>query len=250
MSSTIGVSALSQICEPDLRKPGATGVRRSVEPLIQRLADAIGEKRLAHSLGVMRTARDLALLYGADADKAEVAGLLHDNARDMADAELLALCPRIGIVPLEGEARLPKLLHGPIGAKLLRGSYGIDCGEIEDAVCWHTTGRAGMSLLAKIVFVADAIEPGRQYDGVEGARALAFGEKAQNAAVELGAGAQQGADSPTSATHGAGAPPLSVGHLDAAMLRIIANQLEFLLRGNSYIHPSTICAWNSLVAAE
>ncbi|MDR1060305.1 MAG: bis(5'-nucleosyl)-tetraphosphatase (symmetrical) YqeK, partial [Clostridiales bacterium] len=151
--------------------------RLGVQPLISKLSKALGEKRLAHSVRVMETARELALIYGADAHKAEVAGLLHDSARDMADGELLALCPRLGIVPTDGEARMPKLLHGPVGAKLLRDVYGVRCAEIEDAVCWHTTGKANMALLTKIVFAADAIEPGRVYEGVEAARDLAFGRR-------------------------------------------------------------------------
>ena len=141
--------------------------------LQNRLKTEISKKRYLHSVGVMETAAWLADRFGGDCIKASLAGLLHDVMREKSEEELLSLAAqhRIPVDPLE--KKVPVLLHGPVAACLLAGSYGIDDEEIRQAVYWHTSGCAEMAQLTRIVFVADAIEPGRDYEGVREMRRLA-----------------------------------------------------------------------------
>ena len=144
-----------------------------IHDLQNRLKTEISKKRYLHSVGVMETAAQLAERFGGDCLKASLAGLLHDVMREKSEDELLALAAqfRIPLDPLE--RKVPVLLHGPVAACVLAGSYGIDDEEIRQAVYWHTSGCSGMVQLAKIVFIADAIEPGRDYEGVREMRRLA-----------------------------------------------------------------------------
>jgi predicted HD superfamily hydrolase involved in NAD metabolism len=202
----------------------------------------------------METAGKLAALHGADVRAAEVAGLLHDNARDLSGGELLALCPRFGIAPCEAERLMPCLLHGPVGAGLAKERFGIADERVADAIRWHTTGKADMAPLAKIIFVADAIEPGRDYAGVETARALAFGRQpgaARSDRAEHGAQAERvgHAGQGAQANHGDLGMPEAPGApdmLDAAVLHIVASQMIYLIKNKSYVHPLTLQAWNHM----
>ena len=144
-----------------------------IQHLQNRLKTEISKKRYLHSVGVMETASQLAVRFGGNCLKASLAGLLHDVMREKSEEELLALAAQhhIPVDPLE--KKVPVLLHGPVAACILAGSYGIDDEEIRQAVYWHTSGCAGMTQLAKMVFIADAIEPGRDYEGVSEMRRLA-----------------------------------------------------------------------------
>lgn len=138
-----------------------------------QLESKLSSKRLAHSRGVSETAARLAVRYGTDPAKATLAGLLHDCAREIPNNLLLKLADSFGILISNVEAASPFLLHGPVGACLARSEYGLTDQMIIDAIQWHTTGRAGMSLLEKIIFLADYIEPNRSYPGVEHLRSIA-----------------------------------------------------------------------------
>ncbi|MDR2356283.1 MAG: bis(5'-nucleosyl)-tetraphosphatase (symmetrical) YqeK [Clostridiales Family XIII bacterium] len=138
----------------------------------ETLTARLGEKRAAHVLGTARLAAELAALYGADAKKAEKAALLHDRFRAAPAAELDALIDRYGLDPaLKGNANLS---HGKIAAAFMERDLGIKDAELLDAVRYHTTGRAGMSKLEKILYVADAAEPTRDdYEGLSELREAA-----------------------------------------------------------------------------
>jgi predicted HD superfamily hydrolase involved in NAD metabolism len=137
----------------------------------EALAARLGEKRAAHVTGVARMAEELAALYGADPEKARTAALFHDWFRSAPLAELDALVDRCGLDPsLKGDANLS---HGPLAAAWMESDLGIADAEILDAVRYHTTGRAGMTTLEKILYTADAAEPTRDYEGVAALRALA-----------------------------------------------------------------------------
>ena len=123
-------------------------------------------KRCAHVLGTAATAVKLAEKYGADAHRAEVAGLLHDCTKKLSMAEQLALCERYGIVLDELEKKALKLLHAKTGAALARDVFGVD-DEIYNAILWHTTGRPNMTALEKVIYLADFIEPTRDFPGVD-----------------------------------------------------------------------------------
>ena len=123
-------------------------------------------KRCAHVLGTAATAVKLAEKYGADAHRAEVAGLLHDCTKKLSMAEQLALCERYGIVLDELEKKALKLLHAKTGAALARDVFGVD-DEIYNAILWHTTGKPNMTVLEKVIYLADFIEPTRDFSGVD-----------------------------------------------------------------------------------
>ncbi|MBE6908413.1 MAG: nicotinate (nicotinamide) nucleotide adenylyltransferase [Ruminococcaceae bacterium] len=130
-------------------------------------------KRVRHVLGVEEEAIRLAERYGADVQKARVAALLHDCTKKLGLAEHLALAERYGIELDEEERAEDKLLHSKTGAALARAVFGVD-DEIYSAIFWHTTGRANMTLLEKVIYLADYIEPNRNFDGVDALRAATY----------------------------------------------------------------------------
>jgi predicted HD superfamily hydrolase involved in NAD metabolism len=140
-----------------------------------RLEGELSPDALSHSVRAAQVARALATAHGVDADRAELAALLHDIAEDYSDSDLLAFAERYDIPISVTEARIPKLLHGPVGAELLRDEWGIVDEEILDAVRDHITGSPYMSALAKVLFLADKLEPyrDRYYGGLDPIRDLA-----------------------------------------------------------------------------
>lgn len=135
------------------------------------IAKNLSEKRRNHTYGVVETAKKLARKYGADEKKAETAALFHDMFRG-AQIEVLNMYVRqLGLD--KNCLDNANLAHGRIAAAIMERDYGIKDQDIINAVKYHTTGRAGMSLLEKILYLADAIEPARSYPGVDQARKLA-----------------------------------------------------------------------------
>ncbi len=129
--------------------------------LIKELESELAYGRFVHTLDVAATASNLAMCYGADLDKAETAGLLHDCAKCMNLGKMLKACDKAGVTISEYERNSVSLLHSKAGAVLAESRYGVSDEDILNAIRYHTTGRPGMSLLEKLVFVADYIEPGR-----------------------------------------------------------------------------------------
>ncbi len=135
----------------------------TAEKLDRLLKRSLGPERLAHSRRVADLAAELCLAYGLDPEKGRVAGLAHDWARDLPAERVRELALQDGRGESALEARYPLLLHGRAAAAALRGDPGIEDPEILEAVTCHVTGCPGMGLLAKIVFVADFLEPGRGF---------------------------------------------------------------------------------------
>ncbi len=158
-----------------------------------------GEK-FQHSLGVEQTALELANRFGISKERAGLAGLLHDITKQMDNAKMAA---KYGIISLS-----EKTLHGPVAACWLK-EQGIvtDC-EVLTAIKYHTTGRADMSLLEKIIYMADYIEPGRDFEGVEAVRRAAEQD------------------------------------IDKAMLMGIVMSLNDILQKGSLIDPDSVAAYN------
>lgn len=130
-------------------------------------------RRIPHVLGTEETAAALALRWGADEESARRAALLHDCTKKF-DKELqLALCRQYGIEPDAAERREGKLLHAITGAAVAYADFGVS-GEVRDAIRWHTTGKADMKLLEKIIYLADYIEPTRDFCDLTELRRLAF----------------------------------------------------------------------------
>lgn len=133
------------------------------------------KKRYEHTLGVACTAVALAMCYGIPLKQAETAGLLHDCAKCISDDKLIAICDKHDIEVTDSERKSPFLLHAKAGGYLAKKKYGIKDPDIINSIKHHTTGRPGMSLLEKIIFVADYIEPGRKNaPNLDEARRMSF----------------------------------------------------------------------------
>ncbi len=134
----------------------------------------MSERRFSHTKGVVRASRELAVRYGADPEKAELAGWLHDCAKEFSLERMHSIMNYYNEpVGVEISAN-PALLHGPVGAVIGKYGYGIKDEEILEAIRVHTTGKVNMSLLDKIIFIADYIEETRQFPGVDELRRLAL----------------------------------------------------------------------------
>ena len=140
-------------------------------------------KRIPHVLGTEQEAIRLAERYGADVEKARVAALLHDSTKKLDLPAQLALCQHYGIQLDEMEQWALKLLHSKTGAAIARDIFGVD-DEIYNAIWYHTTGHADMTLLEKIIYIADYIEPSRDFPGVDRLRKVCY--ESLDAGVLLG----------------------------------------------------------------
>lgn len=139
--------------------------------LIDRLKKALKDKRFQHVLRVEETAVKLAEQYGVDVEKASIAGLCHDYAKQRPDEDFIAEIKKKGLNPLlldYGNA----IWHGVVGAELIKDELGIWDEDILNAVRHHTTGAPVMIKLEQVIYMADYIEPGRDFTGVKKARVI------------------------------------------------------------------------------
>ena len=143
-----------------------------VEKLKEDLKSKLSDKRYEHSIGVAEVAYSLALCYGVDKDRAYLAGLLHDIAKEFSEEENLYYINKYNKQYLL-EKRDKKVLHADVGALYLKDKYNID-DEICNAVRVHTTGDSNMSIFDKIIFVSDKIERNRSYSNVNEIRRKAY----------------------------------------------------------------------------
>jgi predicted HD superfamily hydrolase involved in NAD metabolism len=171
------------------------------------------EHRYQHTIGVMETAIRLAEKYGSNVKKAEMAAIFHDYAKFRPKEEMSQLITeqKLGNELLSYNS---ELWHAPVGAYLVNKEVGIADEEILDAIRYHTSGRPEMSLLEKIIYLADYIEPGRHFPGVDEVRELA--------------------------EHS----------LHQALVQAIKNTILFLMRKNQQVFPLTFCTYNALVLKE
>ena len=130
-----------------------------VEELISSRVDALPEGLRQHIHRVQQVALELAHQHGVDEEKTRLGALAHDIARAMKGEELLSKARELGIAVHSVEARVPILLHGPVAAELLRRMDGLQDEEIYEAVYWHSTAHAGLGPTAKVVFLADKLDP-------------------------------------------------------------------------------------------
>jgi predicted HD superfamily hydrolase involved in NAD metabolism len=135
--------------------------------------ERLQDKRYGHTLRVADTAERLARAHGLDPERARLAALLHDAARETGPDEFLRLAGEWDLPVGEVEKESPKLLHGPVAAELSRRELGVEDEEVLEAIRAHTTGRPGMGPLALVLYVADKIEPARDYPSVGRLRRLA-----------------------------------------------------------------------------
>lgn len=133
----------------------------NLKSLQKQVKEVLTEDRFEHTLGVMYTAESLAMRYGTDMEQAAVAGLLHDCAKCIPNAQKIKMCRKNGIEITEMEEANPSLLHAKLGAYLAKNIYGVTDPEILSAISCHTTGKPDMSMLDMIIYMADYIEPNR-----------------------------------------------------------------------------------------
>lgn len=160
------------------------GARPELSWLRERAYSLHKPGRIAHVSGCEAEAVKLARRWGADELAAAEAAILHDLTKELEQSEQLLLCERYGIIIDNLERESKKLLHARTGAALARELFGVP-DDIYDAIRWHTTGRPDMSLLEKIIYIADYIEPTRVFPGVDDMRTLAYGSLDSAAALGL-----------------------------------------------------------------
>lgn len=179
--------------------------------IIRWLYDTLKPKRFIHTLGVEETAVRLARAYDISETEASTAALLHDCAKNLSEEELLQICEREH-VDLDPNSAYPQLLHAFAAPYTAQQRFGnVFSPEILDAIRYHTTGRAEMTLLDKIIFSADYTEPGRKpFPGLEEARTLLPKD------------------------------------LDQGTLYILKNTVEYLHRQDLTVHPYTMEALQNL----
>ena len=186
----------------------STDHERLKEKILEYIRMNLKESRLQHTYRVAETAVTMARREGADVGKAEIAALLHDCARNLPPEKLNSLVEELGLPDRYRDN--VNLSHSKAGAAFAGRLFNIDDREILDAISYHTTGRCRMTTLEKIVFLADAIEPGRDYPGVEAIR---------DAAEES---------------------------LDRGCLKSLEGTIEFLKAADKFIDNDTIEAFNDI----
>lgn len=146
-----------------------------IDDIKDYLKENLTEKRYNHSIGVAEEAVRLAERYGSDTEKAYLTGLIHDCAKEIKYDEAVSLLQdKYNVVVDAVTLNTYKLLHGPLGTCIAQDKFGVCDLEILDAIKYHTTGKAAMSMFTKIIYIADYIEPNRTFDGVEDLRKLAY----------------------------------------------------------------------------
>lgn len=143
------------------------------EKALEFLKNHLNPHRVEHSIRVMETAVRYAKIWGVDEEKAKIAGLLHDSGKWTDKDATLKKIDEFGII-LEDESKYNyHLVHGILGKYIAKNEFGINDKEVLDAIRYHVTARKNMTTLEKIVYLADKLEPARDYDGVDELRKLA-----------------------------------------------------------------------------
>ena len=143
-----------------------------VQGYVNIIRENLSPQRFQHSLRVMEAAVDIADRLNVDKDKVCIAALLHDYAKDYKTEKLLELAEKNALITCQAEKVQPDLLHGPVAAWLCRTELGIKDEAVLQAIRYHTTGHAAMNELDTIIYLADLVEPGRKYKGVEELRKI------------------------------------------------------------------------------
>lgn len=151
-------------------------MKTDINAIGKELEKRISGKRMKHMYGVAYEAMRLADKWGESAESAYIAGMVHDCAKELGNDETFKLLREFGFEITEEFRACPPLLHAPLGAYIAERDFGIDDRDILNAVRYHTTGRPNMSLLEKIIYVSDFIEPSRSFRDVELVRGIAYEE--------------------------------------------------------------------------
>lgn len=184
----------------------------NIEEIEQCIKRMTKESRFNHSKGVQYMAGELAKHYGVDVEKAQLAGLMHDCVKNLPVEEMFRLCDELGCELDDITKKEVKLIHAPLGAYYAKKVFGIEDEEIFNAIYWHTTAKANMTLFEKVIYMADVVEPNRKYDIVDEMRKLAF------------------------------------ENIDLAMLKILDYTITKQINAGKMLHNETINARNYLIA--
>ena len=187
----------------------------TLEQMQAELEARLKPSRFRHSLGVSETAVKLSHRFGVDEEKARVAGLLHDCAREFRNEAMVEEAEKRGIAIGEVERSMPLLLHADIGAVRVREIYGVEDPAISQAIARHTVGGAHMTPLDKIIWYADMIEPNRDFPGVDKLRELA-----------------------------------KTASLDEMMLAGLSHSIIFVVQKGHLVHPATVLARNEILLGQ
>lgn len=187
------------------------------EQIKKHISDLMDEERFIHSLGVMELSEKLAIIYGIDSEKAKTAGLIHDAAKQMPEEKMLSLLEKA----YEGREKdkivfkNKGLWHGPAGFVYVKETFGVD-EETANAVFYHTIGKEKMTLLEKIVFLADCIEVNRdnEFDWAKDLRKLAETD------------------------------------LDSAIVSAVDQSLKSIIKRNLIIHPGSVNLRNEILETK
>lgn len=144
----------------------------NIEEIKEKLSKRLSEKRYTHSLGTMKAAKELAVIHGENVGEAELAGLIHDIAKELTREQIQTYLEKYNIQPDEIEQIQIGLLHAKLGASIAKEEFNLS-EEIQKAIEYHTTGNKAMNKFAKIIYLADKIEENRDYENVEEFRMLA-----------------------------------------------------------------------------
>jgi predicted HD superfamily hydrolase involved in NAD metabolism len=181
-----------------------------LDVLMQATREELPQSRWEHTLRVRETAVEMALAEGVDPHRAEVAAILHDFCKFWPDRQLMEWIRNRNLPPDLLEYN-KELWHAPVGAEVARERFGVTDEEILNAIRYHTSGRPGMSKLEKIIFLADYIEPGRRFPGVDEVRETACRD------------------------------------LERAVLMAMDNTIRFLLERRQKVYPLTLLARNHML---
>ena len=146
---------------------------KEIESICIDLEKRLSRGRFEHSLRVADMARRLASVYGENEGDAYLAGLIHDVAKEFSEEENLYWLKKYGLPVDLLNSSFKRIIHSEVGAVVVRELYGVDT-RISNAILYHTIGNVKMSLLDKIIFVADKIEEGKDYPGIMEERVMAF----------------------------------------------------------------------------
>lgn len=141
--------------------------------IVDFLKGRLQEKRFKHSLGVMNMAERLARKYNVDVEEAKIAGLLHDCAKNMSNQELIEYCQNNGIEIDDIKMQSPGILHADVGADIAKKKFNVS-DELKESILYHTLANETMTDLDKIIYISDLIEEGRDLEGLDKIREMAF----------------------------------------------------------------------------
>ena len=141
--------------------------------IVDFLKGRLQEKRFKHSLGVMNMAERLARKYNVDVKEAKIAGLLHDCAKNMSNQELIEYCKNNGIEIDDIKMQSPGILHADVGADIAKKKFNVS-DEVKESILYHTLANETMTDLDKIIYISDLIEEGRDLEGLDKIREMAF----------------------------------------------------------------------------